>query len=149
MKDMSTKYSWLPFIRRITRKIVLVTTVFLLVFSTTSCADTQTNSSPVESAATPTKVPNSSLTQELPPDVQSAVLNYAAKRMSKTVAALSITEAQKQSWGDSCLGLSEPEEVCAQVIVPGWKVVVSDGQQELVYRTDESGKQVRLEDLQT
>ena len=145
MKCIPIKFSCLPLLR----KIALVTIVCLLVFSTTSCAETQTNSSPVESTSIPTKTIESSLNQELPSDVQNAVLNDAAKRSSKTVAALRITEAEKQSWGDSCLGLAQPGKVCAQVIVPGWKVVVNDGQREWVYRTDESGKQVKLEDLQT
>lgn len=141
---MLMKYFWLRYIG----KIVFTVCVCLLVFSTTACANTQTNSSQIESVTTPTQTPNSSLTQ-LPSDVQSAVLSDAAKRSSQTVAALRVTQAQKQSWGDSCLGLTQPGKVCTQVIVPGWKVVVSDGQREWVYRTDKVGKQVKLEDLQT
>ena len=137
------RYSWLCSIR----KIVLTVVVCWLVFFTVSCTNTQTNSSAVGSAPTPTQNPKSSLTQ-LPPDVQSAVLNDTAKRTSKTVAALRVTQVEKENWGDSCLGLAQSGKVCAQVVVPGWKVVVSDGQQEYVYRTDESGKQVKLEDLQ-
>ncbi|KST65407.1 hypothetical protein BC008_45650 [Mastigocoleus testarum BC008] len=141
------KYPWFNLLR----KTILVTALCTLIFSAASCTNTQTNPPPRESASTPTptETPNSSRNQELPSDVQSAVLSDAAKRSSKTVATLRITETQKQSWGNSCLGLAQPGEVCAQVIVPGWKVVVSDGQREWVYRTDESGKQVKLEDLQT
>ncbi len=139
-------------------KITLVVTICLLVFSTTSCADNQTNSPQVEATQTPSKATNSSqietnltdktTTNELPPAVKSAVLSDATKRVSKPVAALRITDVQKESWGDSCLGLAQKDKLCAQVIVPGWKVVVTDGQRELVYRTDEKGKQVKLEDLQ-
>ncbi|MEL6164825.1 MAG: hypothetical protein AAFR37_14040, partial [Cyanobacteria bacterium J06628_3] len=73
------------------------------------------------------------------------VLSDANKRVSKPVAALRVTESEKQSWSDSCLGLSEPGKLCAQVIVPGWKVKVTDGQRELVYRTDDKGRLVKLE----
>lgn len=141
---LPVRYSWLSSLR----KVALTVCVCLLVFSATACANTQTNSPQAESIPAPTQTPESSATQ-LPPDVQSAVLSDAAKRSSKTVAALRVTQAQKQSWSDSCLGLAQPGTACAQVIVPGWKVVVNDGQREWVYRTDESGKQVKLEDLET
>lgn len=127
-------------------KITLLTIICLLVFSTISCSTNQNNSPQVEAIETPTTTTASS-TDELPATVQSAVLSDATKRVSKPVGGLRITQTQKESWGDSCLGLAEPGTLCAQVIVPGWKVVVTDGQRELVYRTDEKGKQVKLEEL--
>lgn len=135
------QYTWL----KILRKITLVSIICLLVFSTISCSDNQNNSPQVEATETPTTATTSS-TEELPATVQSAVLSDATRRISKPVAPLKITQTQKESWGDSCLGLAEPGTLCAQVIVPGWKVVVSDGQRELIYRTDEKGKQVKLEE---
>lgn len=138
------KYTRLKLLRRIT----LIFTICLLVLITTSCINNQTNSTQVETPQTPAKEVNSTV-NELPPEVKSAVLSDATQRVSKPVAALRITQAQKQSWGDSCLGLAEPGKLCAQVIVPGWKVVVTDGQRKFVYRTDEKGQQVKLEDLQT
>ncbi len=136
------KYTWFKLIRKIT----LIATLFLLVFSTISCSNNLPNEPQVEATETPSP-PTSSSTDTLPPTVQSAVLSDATKRVSKPVAALRITQTQKENWGDSCLGLAESGTLCATVIVPGWKVVVSDGQRELVYRTDEKGKQVKLEEL--
>ncbi|MEL6459542.1 MAG: hypothetical protein AAFQ91_14985 [Cyanobacteria bacterium J06621_15] len=140
------------------RKITLITIISLLVFSTTSCTDKPNNSTQIETIETPSTANNSSQietnktpsetessTEELPAKIQSAVLSDANKRVSKPVAALRVTESEKQSWSDSCLGLSEPGKLCAQVIVPGWKVKVTDGQRELVYRTDDKGRLVKLE----
>ncbi len=84
-------------------------------------------------------------TNTLPTEVQSAVLNDAVKRTSKTVAALKIIEAQSQQWSDGCLGLGKPDELCTQAIVPGWQVVVTDGLRNWTYRTDNTGDTVRLE----
>ncbi|MEO0844586.1 MAG: hypothetical protein AAF063_37855, partial [Cyanobacteria bacterium J06643_5] len=120
-----------------------------------SCTSNQSNISELETTQTPsdavnsseveaTPIPNST-NNKLPVAVKSAVLSDAAKLVSKPVAALRITQAEKQSWGDSCLGLASEGTVCAQVIVPGWKVVVNDGLRDLVYRTDNKGKQVQLE----
>ena len=82
---------------------------------------------------------------ELPPDVQSAVLEAAASRTSQPVSTLRILEAEPQNWTDGCLGLAEPDELCTQVITPGWQVVVTDGRRNWIYRTDESGDLVKLE----
>jgi len=153
------KYTWL----NLFRKITLISIIGLLVFSATACTDKPTNSTKIEAIETPSTATNSSQlettpapseainpsTEELPAKIKSAVLSDANKRVSKPVAALRITQSQKESWGDSCLGLAEPGKLCAQVIVPGWKVTVTDGQRELVYRTDNKGKQVKLEDGQS
>ncbi|MGB3638097.1 MAG: hypothetical protein WBA39_11065 [Rivularia sp. (in: cyanobacteria)] len=131
---------------KLLRKITFVFAICLLVFSTISCTNNLPNEPQVEAIETPSP-PTTPSTDTLPPTVQSAVLSDAAKRVSKPVAALRITQTQKENWGDSCLGLAQSGKLCAQVIVPGWKVVVSDGQRDLVYRTDEKGKQVKLEEL--
>ena len=84
-------------------------------------------------------------TNALPAEVQSAVLEDAARRTSKTVATLSIRSAQPQNWSDGCLGLAEPDELCTQIITPGWQVVITDGQRNWTYRTNDSGDLVKLE----
>lgn len=90
--------------------------------------------------------PTEIVTAELPPEVQTAVLNEAVKRTSKTASALSIVSARSQTWSDGCLGLAQPNELCTQVITPGWQVVVTDGTESWTYRTDDSGALVRLEE---
>ncbi|MEM7725525.1 MAG: hypothetical protein AAF208_04040 [Cyanobacteria bacterium P01_A01_bin.45] len=140
------KYFWSSLLHKVT----LVAAICLLIFSTAACTDTLTTSPTVESTSTPTPASTPSTSEtELPVPIKSAVLSNASKQTSKSVAKLRITQTQKQNWGNSCLGLAQEGEICAQVITPGWKVVVSDGQREFIYRTDESGKQVKLENLST
>lgn len=94
------------------------------------------------------KQPQPALTSNmnaLPPEVQSAVLEDAAQQTSKNVANLRIRSAKPQSWSDGCLGLAEADELCTQVITPGWKVVITDGGRNWTYRTDDSGDLVKLE----
>jgi hypothetical protein len=43
------------------------------------------------------------------------------------------------------LGLPKTDEVCSMAIVPGWRVEVSDKLQTWFYRTDRTGKTLRLE----
>jgi hypothetical protein len=58
---------------------------------------------------------------------------------------LKVTESSRQSWSDTCLGLGKADEICGQMIVEGWRVVVSDGSQTWVYRTNARGNIWRLE----
>jgi hypothetical protein len=49
------------------------------------------------------------------------------------------------AWPDGCLGLGKPNEVCTQAVVPGFRIVLVLGDSRYTYRTDEAGRNVRLE----
>jgi hypothetical protein len=52
----------------------------------------------------------------------------------------------QQSWPNTCLGLGKPGEACGEVFIEnGWRVVMSNGRQNWIYRTDSTGRTVRLE----
>lgn len=84
------------------------------------------------------------VTSELPSAVETAVINDAANRTGIPTNEWAIVSAEQRDWPNGCLGLGEPGVACTQAIVPGWRVVVSANQQAWVYRTDETGSQVRL-----
>lgn len=75
----------------------------------------------------------------LPRDIAERVLVRASKRSQVPISQLRIAEVERRQWSDSCLGIADPVALCAAVVVPGWEVTVSDGQQRLVYRVAESG----------
>lgn len=81
----------------------------------------------------------------LPTQVQSAVLEDAARRTSQTVAALRIIEVQQKTWSDGCLELARPDELCTQVVTRGWRIVVTDGQNTWTYHTNALGSLVKLD----
>lgn len=54
-------------------------------------------------------------------------------------AGATIVSVERTSWPDSCLGLARPDEVCAQVITPGYRVMVSLGGRQLEYHTATDG----------
>ena len=87
----------------------------------------------------------SSQSDRLPPKVAKAVIADVAKQQNISPEKLKVTKYSRESWSDGCLGLPQPEEICSQAIVEGWRVVVSDGSQKWIYRTDASGRNVRLE----
>ncbi|WRH68355.1 MAG: hypothetical protein RSE13_09195 [Planktothrix sp. GU0601_MAG3] len=83
--------------------------------------------------------------QVLPPTVDKKIRETVARESGVIVKDLKIVEARQQTWPDTCLGLATTDEVCGQMLVSGWRVVVSDGRQTWVYRTDAQGRMIRLE----
>jgi hypothetical protein len=51
----------------------------------------------------------------------------------------SLVSVERVQWPDSCLGLARAGEVCAQVVTPGYRVVVSLGGRQLEYHTATDG----------
>jgi hypothetical protein len=81
----------------------------------------------------------------LPQSIAAAVLEFASQDLGVSGSRLRITQAQKQVWGDSCLGLPRPTERCIGTPTPGWQVTVEGRQRTQVYRTDDSGSRIRSE----
>lgn len=77
-----------------------------------------------------------------------AVANAARRDLSQQTGIsrdkLSIVESRRQTWPNGCLGIPKPGEMCTQARVEGWEVLVSDGSREWTYRTDSTGRNVRL-----
>jgi hypothetical protein len=86
----------------------------------------------------------SSLPANLPESVKNAVLQAASERLQIPVSQLTIIKAQKQTWRDGCLELPNVDEFCTQALVPGWRVVVGERKQSLVYHTNQTGSAIRL-----
>ncbi|WP_052754394.1 hypothetical protein [Calothrix sp. 336/3] len=81
---------------------------------------------------------------KLPSSVRSAVVQAATRRLQVSSSRLQIAEAKQRTWGDSCLELAKPEELCNAVRVAGWQVVVKSDTDSLVYHTNRSGSLVRV-----
>lgn len=82
---------------------------------------------------------------QLPAAVAAAVRQDLSRQTGIALGKLKVTESSRQSWPNTCLGISKADEICGQMIVEGWRVVVSDGRQTWVYRTDARGNVLRLE----
>ncbi len=82
---------------------------------------------------------------QLPDTVSRSVLYDASKQLNLPVSRLRIVESEPRNWSDGCLGLAKPGMLCTQATVSGWQVAVAGEGQNLVYRTNESGNLVMLE----
>ena len=84
--------------------------------------------------------------RQIPRPVVSAVSREIARSYRIPSNQLRVVTSSQQSWPNTCLGLEEPGEACGEVFIEnGWRVVMSNGRQNWIYRTDSTGRTVRLE----
>ena len=91
---------------------------------------------PVTPTATapPTAAPTPDPTNDipLPPPTQQPTISNAAllarqdlaRQLNVDLSAVNIVSAERVEWPDSCLGAPGAGEGCAQVITPGYKIVL-------------------------
>jgi hypothetical protein len=60
--------------------------------------------------------------------------------------AIAVVSAEMTEWPDACLGVQQPGVACAEVITPGFKIVLGAGSAEYEYHTDATGAQTLLVD---
>lgn len=81
---------------------------------------------------------------EIPADITTAATAWLAGQANVAAADLSVVEAERTEWTDSCFGLGGPAESCLQAMTPGWRIVFEAGGQQYEVRTDEAGASFRL-----
>lgn len=125
--------------------------LYICLFISLSVWGCQENTSTSNNISQPS--PQETLTQETmnnsttqPPDtVINAVFNKIEQTADISQNQLQIQETKAEIWPNGCLGLEKPDELCTQALVEGWRIVVSDGNQNWVYRTDQTGQMIRQE----
>lgn len=73
-----------------------------------------------------------------------AAMRYLSKSIDVPVSDIKIISVEKVEWPDACLGLPGKGELCAEVIVPGWLIVLQAGTNAYELRTDLNGQSIRL-----
>jgi len=68
------------------------------------------------------------------------LLADAASQLDVEIGDLELATVEERDWPDSALGCTASGEVAADVITPGYRVIVTDGERELEYRTDLDGQ---------
>jgi hypothetical protein len=77
---------------------------------------------------------------DFPVALGEALRQDLSKQIGKAADQVQVSKTSRQTWPDGCLGLAKPEELCTQMRVDGWQVVLSDGSQQWTYRSDRTGR---------
>lgn len=93
-----------------------------------------------QSAASPT--PDAS--SNPPPVFVESLRTSLSQETGIPVADITVKLYVAKDWGDACLGVHRPDEMCAQVITPGYQILLKTPQGDYTYHTDQSGDHVRL-----
>jgi hypothetical protein len=93
----------------------------------------------------PVTAPAIAQANALPKGVENSVKQDMVRRFQVPLTSTKVQNFSAQAWPDGCLGLAKADEVCTQAIVNGWLVEATDGSQRYVYRTDNTGKNLRSE----
>lgn len=82
--------------------------------------------------------PATQISENLTP-AQQAAIEELAQNLGLTEDQINIVSTEAVEWPDSCLGISEDETACAEVITPGYRVVLEGMGNQVEYRTNEEG----------
>lgn len=77
-----------------------------------------------------------------PPAVLASI-QHISEKVEANPSAIEVESFVRVTWPDSCLGLPQPGEGCAEALVEGWQVQLKVGDQAWQVHTDEFGSQLR------
>lgn len=73
------------------------------------------------------------------PDVVAVAIQDAAQRIGVDPGTVEVRLAEPVTWPDGSIGCPEPGMMYTQALVPGYRIVVSAGGQELHYHGADGG----------
>ena len=111
----------------------------------TPMAEPATPTQAVMPNPSPTPTTDSACVQKETRSPVIAACEALADRFGRSPAEVLVASVTPKQWSNSCLGLAGPEEVCAQVITPGYEVVLELDGAMYTYHTNE-GTGVRLDE---
>lgn len=68
-----------------------------------------------------------------------AAVQALAEARGLAAADISVISAEAVEWPDTCLGMARPDQTCAAVITPGYRVILQTGGEQVTFHTDEFG----------
>lgn len=103
---------------------------------------------PVSPVAEPTMSPGSRGLEALPEGSQAlveAVMADLAQQRSLPADEISVVSVEPQQWSDASLGCPQEGFMYAQVVTPGYLIILEAGGQQYAYHTDRAGNFVLCE----
>src|SRR5262245_26364313 len=80
---------------------------------------------------TPKDKPSTASTSSVPATLLADAKADAAKRTGKSDKEITVVSAERVSWSDASMGCPAPGMMYAQVIVPGYRIILRVGDEQL------------------
>ena len=79
-------------------------------------------------------------------DVVVKAREFLANELGITPDQIEVVSVEATEWPDSCLGVVIPDTMCAEVITPGYKIILQAQGRDRELHTDETGRNIQLVD---
>jgi hypothetical protein len=110
-----------------------------------ACADAAAPAEPTGEAPAPTEAPTTpqpTPAVEERSEAQAAAIAQLAEALGLSADQITVVSTKAVEWPDSCLGIAYANARCAQVITPGYRLVLAADGKDYEYRTNEDGTNV-------
>lgn len=78
------------------------------------------------------------ISEDLTP-AQGAALSTVAQNLGMAADQVRVVSTEAVEWPDSCLGITREDVACAQVITPGYRIILEAAGRQVEYHTNEDG----------
>jgi hypothetical protein len=85
-----------------------------------------------------------SLTTPLPISLEQRIYAVLQEQLGVSETAVELQQIREVEWQDACLEAAQPDEFCAQVITPGYRIVAELPQGQAILHSDRSGQSIRV-----
>ncbi|HSM54787.1 MAG TPA: hypothetical protein VK879_01415 [Candidatus Sulfomarinibacteraceae bacterium] len=133
------------------KAIGLYLILVLIILAACSPADNEPAAAPEATATTPIGEPTTEAATPTPEAVQvgaeaiAAAMDNLSEILDVEESEITLDSITDMEWPDACLGLAEADEMCAQVITPGYLIVLEIDGEVYEVRTDREGRTVRIQ----
>ncbi len=98
---------------------------------------------PEEKQEQPLAGEKTSLPMEGLPQAVRAAMERLSQTLNTPVGEIGVVIYEQVQWRNGCLGFANPNEMCIDVITPGWQVILDAGGIQYEFHTNDHGDQMR------
>lgn len=115
----------------------LLMTLVVIMFVLAACAPVASDATRSVPPLPPTNTAQPAPAYALPAQA------HLAQALGAPLEHVVIKEIQPTQWPNSCLGVIRTDDVCLEVITPGYRIVFNTPQGDYTYHTDQTGQKFR------
>lgn len=77
-------------------------------------------------------------------DIQAVVTQHLAEQLQVDPSTIEVVSVEEVEWPDACLGVQSPDIMCAQVITPGYLIILEADGEQYEYHTNLNGSSIQV-----